>query len=43
VVTAVLSHQDGSEENIKLVHSYNDAQLEWFKAGSALNILKNKA
>lgn len=43
VVTAVLSHQDGSEESIKLVHSYNDAQLEWFKAGSALNILKNKA
>lgn len=40
VVTAILYHSDGSEEQIQLVHSYNDAQLKWFKAGSALNILR---
>ena len=40
VVTAILYHSDGSEEQIQLVHSYNDTQLRWFKAGSALNILR---
>ncbi|WP_415310061.1 aconitate hydratase [Candidatus Nitrosocosmicus sp. FF01] len=40
VVTAILYHSDGSEEQIQLVHSYNDSQLKWFKAGSALNILR---
>ena len=29
------------EEQIPLIHSYNDAQLKWFRAGSALNILKS--
>lgn len=41
VVTAILYHSDGSEEQIQLVHSYNDSQLKWFKAGSALNILRD--
>ncbi len=40
VVTAILYHSDGSEEQIQLVHSYNDSQLKWFKAGSALNIVR---
>ncbi|WP_148686337.1 aconitate hydratase [Candidatus Nitrosocosmicus hydrocola] len=40
VVTAVLYHSDDFEENIQLVHSYNEAQLKWFRAGSALNILR---
>lgn len=40
VVTAILYHNDGSEEQIPLIHSYNDAQLKWFRAGSALNILR---
>ena len=40
LVTAILYHSDGSEEQIQLVHSYNDTQLQWFKAGSALNILR---
>lgn len=40
VVTAILYHSDGSEEQVQLVHSYNDSQLKWFKAGSALNILR---
>ncbi|MDO5442640.1 MAG: aconitate hydratase [Bacteroidia bacterium] len=36
---AVLHHKDGSEEVIALTHTYNDLQISWFKAGSALNAL----
>ena len=38
----VLKHSDGNTEKIILKHSYNSSQIEWFKAGSALNVLKNK-
>jgi aconitate hydratase len=38
-VECVLSHADGSRESVWLSHSYTDAQLEWFRAGSALNAL----
>ena len=31
---------DGSIENIFLNHTYNASQIEWFKAGSALNLIK---
>ena len=41
VVTAILYHSDGAVEQIPLIHSYNDAQLKWFRAGSALNILRS--
>ena len=37
-----LQHSDGNSEKITLIHSYNSSQIEWFKAGSALNVLKNK-
>ena len=37
-----LKHSDGNSEKISLRHSYNSSQIEWFKAGSALNVLKNK-
>lgn len=37
---AVLNHSDGSCETIRLAHSYNDQQIGWFRAGSALNYLK---
>jgi aconitate hydratase len=37
-----LQHPDGNSEKIILKHSYNSSQIEWFKAGSALNVLKNK-
>ncbi|MGB0167420.1 MAG: aconitase family protein, partial [Luteibaculum sp.] len=33
-------HKDGSKDKIKLNHTYNGAQIEWFKAGSALNLIK---
>ena len=38
-VNCILYHVDGREEEISLQHSYNESQLEWFRAGSALNIL----
>jgi len=37
-----LKHSDGNSEKINLKHSYNSSQIEWFKAGSALNVLRNK-
>jgi len=40
-VQAVLKHADGSEETLNLRHTLNNAQIEWFKAGSAMNYMKN--
>ena len=36
----VLNHADGSSETIKVNHTYNEQQIEWFKAGGALNIIR---
>ncbi|NQU28486.1 MAG: aconitate hydratase [Candidatus Marinimicrobia bacterium] len=36
-----VNHTDGSIENIKLNHTYNERQIEWFRAGSALNFIAN--
>ena len=41
-VKCIISHNDGTKEEIPLNHSYNKSQIEWFKAGSALNVLRNK-
>ena len=38
-----IHHSDGSTETIKLDHSFGAAQIEWFKAGSALNVLPSGA
>ncbi len=38
-VTCVVRHSDGSSETLLLNHSCNAAQIEWFKAGSALNLM----
>jgi len=38
----LLKHSDDTTEKIILTHSYNSSQIEWFKDGSALNVLKNK-
>jgi len=37
-----IMHADKTSEKIMLNHSYNDLQLEWFKAGSAMNFLRKK-
>ena len=39
-LTLVLAHKDGSKENITVNHTYNEQQIEWFKAGGALNIIR---
>lgn len=38
-LTLKVIHQDGSEDRIKCNHTYNQAQIDWFKAGSALNLI----
>lgn len=43
-LTIVLHHSDGVEDSIIVNHTYNEQQIEWFKAGGALNIIrKNQA
>lgn len=43
-LTLVLHHDDGTQEQILANHTYNAQQIEWFKAGGALNIIrKNQA
>ncbi|MGI0020540.1 MAG: aconitase family protein, partial [Nitrososphaera sp.] len=37
----ILHHASGEAEEISLKHSYNAPQIEWFKAGSALNLLRS--
>ena len=41
VLRCVLKHADGGEESINLRHTLNDSQIAWFKAGSAMNHMKN--
>ena len=41
-LAAILHHADGSEETIRLHHSLNAEQVEWFRAGSALNVLRTR-
>jgi len=38
-VNCIVNHADGTTETLALNHTYNAAQVEWFKAGSALNLL----
>ncbi len=38
----VIAHEDGNTDEINLKHSYNNFQIEWFRAGSALNVLRSK-
>lgn len=39
-LTVVLHHKDGSKDEIIANHSYNEQQIHWFKAGSALNLIR---
>jgi aconitate hydratase len=41
-VESTLRHADGTEESLRLNHTLNLEQIEWFKAGSALNLLRLK-
>ncbi len=39
-LTVVLHHADGTTDSFKVNHTYNEQQIEWFKAGGALNIIR---
>ncbi|MES2396992.1 MAG: aconitate hydratase [Bacteroidota bacterium] len=39
-LTLVLNHADGTKDEFKVNHTYNEQQIEWFKAGGALNIIR---
>ena len=41
-ITIEVVHTDGSKDLIKANHSYNAQQIEWFKEGSALNLIKKQ-
>jgi aconitate hydratase len=41
-LSLIALHSDGSRDIIPLSHSYNTNQFEWFKAGSALNVIRKK-
>ena len=39
-LTVVLNHKDGTKDEIKVNQSYNEQQIEWFRAGGALNVIR---
>jgi len=41
-LTVQLNHKDGTSETILVNHTYNENQIEWFKAGGALNIIRSQ-
>jgi aconitate hydratase len=41
-LTLVLNHADGSSDSVIVNHTYNQQQIEWFKAGAALNIIRKE-
>ncbi len=41
-LTIVLHHADGTTDSFEVAHSYNEQQIGWFKAGSALNLIKQQ-
>ncbi|KOY52545.1 aconitate hydratase [Polaribacter dokdonensis] len=41
-LTLEIVHKDGSSDTIKLNHTYNKAQIDWYNEGSALNLIKKQ-
>jgi aconitate hydratase len=41
-LTVRLNHSNGTSDDIKVNHTYNENQIEWFKAGGALNIIRSQ-
>jgi aconitate hydratase len=39
-LTVVLNHADGTQESFPVNHSYNEFQIQWFREGSALNLIR---
>ncbi len=42
-LTLVAHHKDGTEDSILMNHTFNQQQIEWFKAGGALNVIRRDA
>ena len=42
IVSYCIEHVNGTSEEIILNHSYSNSQIEWFKTGSAMNVLRNR-
>jgi aconitate hydratase len=41
-LTVILHHKTGQSEEISVIHTYNELQIEWFKAGGALNVIRSE-
>ncbi|MFK7906586.1 MAG: aconitate hydratase, partial [Chitinophagales bacterium] len=41
-LTVVLNHKDGTSDSFEVAHTYNEVQIGWFKAGSALNKIREE-
>ncbi len=41
-LTVEIVHKDGSKDTIKVNHTYNEAQIKWYREGSALNLIKKQ-
>ena len=41
-IQCIVEHVNGTSEEIILNHSYSNSQIEWFKTGSAMNVLRNR-
>ncbi|MCO5165645.1 MAG: aconitate hydratase [Planctomycetes bacterium] len=41
-LTLLLKHQDGTEDRVPVKHTFTAEQIEWFKAGSALNLIRRR-
>ena len=42
-LTVIAKHKDGTKDEIIANHTYNQNQIEWFKYGSALNLIKTQS
>jgi len=42
-INIIVNHADGSKDEILANHTYNENQIEWFKSGSALNLIKKQS
>ncbi len=41
-LSMILNHADGSKDEVLLNHTYNEPQIEWFRAGGALNVIRTQ-
>jgi len=41
-LVVILNHKDGTRDEVIVNHTYNEQQIEWFKAGGALNVIRSQ-